>query len=86
MVDASVEDFVTGYLVVCLLLFLISFCAYSILLCVICYGYSLRECSGSFEDASSNTVISFRGIPNFHDKTIEEQIDEEEILIERIPA
>ena len=29
--------------------------------------WSLRECSGSFEDVSSNTVICFRGIPRKDD-------------------
>ena len=86
MVDVSVEDFVTGYLVVCLLLLLISFLVYSTLLWLICYLYSLIELSGSFEDVSSNTVVCFRGIPNFHGKTFEVQIDEEESLIEGIPA
>ena len=83
MADASDEDFVTEYLVVCVLLFLICYCTFSILFCMITYGYSLRE---SFDDISSNTVICYRGIPNFHDKIIEEQIDEEEILIEGIPV
>lgn len=62
MADASIEDFVTGYLVVCLFLFLISFLVFSIFLCVICLGYSI------------------------HDRTIEKQIDEEEIPIEGIPV
>ena len=60
MVDVSVEDFVTGYFVVFLLLLLF---VYSIFFCVICYVYPLIEYSGSFEDVSSNTVICFQGIP-----------------------
>ena len=85
MVDDSVEDFVTGYFVslVCSLLLLF---VYSILFCVICYVYSLIEYSESFEDVSSNTVVCFRGNPNFYGKKIEVQIDEEESRIEGIPA
>ena len=40
---ASIEDFVTGYLVVCLFLFIISFFVFSIFLCVICLGYSIHD-------------------------------------------
>ena len=86
MADASVEDLVTEYIVVFLLLLLICYCTFSILFCMITYGYSLTEYSGSFDDVLINTVICYRGIPNFHDKLIEEQIDEKEILIERIPV
>ena len=86
--DVFVEDFKAGFLVFFFLLFIsIIGTAISLFLwCLICYCYSLKECSGSFEDTPSDIVICSREIRNFHGKTIEEQIDEEEIVIEMIPA
>ena len=44
--DASNEDFdilVFGYLVICLLIFLVCFIAFSIFFCVICLGFSIED-------------------------------------------
>ena len=48
---ASAEDFVTGYLVISIFVFFVSFCAFSVLFCVICLGYSIHNW---FEDNPSD--------------------------------